>query len=194
MVIGDECSIWFGAVLRADLGPIRIGAHTNIQDNCVIHSETAAGTTVGERVTVGHGAVLHDCVVGDGSVIGIGRRGNRKAQLLRSKPPYTKWQRTELDRYIGGPLLTRWGDRYVVGGRKRMNGRGSKTSMCWLLDGQLHEFAELPSGGDTSYPGFVELDPRRAIMSWYSSHERDARGKTITAIYMADLRITEKTP
>ena len=130
----------------------------------------------------------------DGSVIGIGRRGNRKAQLLRSKPPYTKWQRTELDRYIGGPLLTRWGDRYVVGGRKRMNGRGSKTSMCWLLDGQLHEFAELPSGGDTSYPGFVELDPRRAIMSWYSSHERDARGKTITAIYMADLRITEKTP
>ena len=130
----------------------------------------------------------------DGSVIGIGRRGNRKAQLLRSKPPYTKWQRTELDRYIGGPLLTRWGDRYVVGGRKRMNGRGSKTSMCWLRDGQLHEFAELPSGGDTSYPGFVELDPRRAIMSWYSSHERDARGKTITAIYMADLRITEKPP
>ena len=71
MVIGDECSIWFGAVLRADLGPIRIGAHTNIQDNCVIHSETAAGTTVGERVTVGHGAVLHDCVIGDGSVIGM---------------------------------------------------------------------------------------------------------------------------
>ena len=58
-------------MLRADLGPIRLGAHTNIQDNCVIHSETAAGTTIGERVTVGHGAVLHDCVVGDGSVIGM---------------------------------------------------------------------------------------------------------------------------
>lgn len=71
VVVGDECSIWFGAVLRADLGPIRIGTHTNIQDNCVIHSETAAGTTVGQRVTVGHGAVLHDCVIGDGSVIGM---------------------------------------------------------------------------------------------------------------------------
>ena len=71
VVVGDECSIWFGAVLRADLGPIRIGSHTNIQDNCVIHSETAAGTTVGQRVTVGHGAVLHDCVIGDGSVIGM---------------------------------------------------------------------------------------------------------------------------
>ena len=76
VVVGDECSIWFGAVLRADLGPIRVGAHTNIQDNCVIHSETAAGTTIGARVTVGHGAVLHDCVVGDGSVIGM------KATLL----------------------------------------------------------------------------------------------------------------
>ena len=130
----------------------------------------------------------------DGSIIGIGRRGNRKAQLLRSKPPYTSWKRTELDRYIGGPLLARWGDRYVVGGRKRMGGRGSKTSMCWLLDGKLHEFAELPSGGDTSYPGLVEISPRRAIMSWYSSHERDARGRTITAIYMADLGITDESP
>ena len=61
--------------------------------------------------------------------------------------------------------------------------------MCWLVDDELHEFAELPSGGDNSYPGFVELSPRRAIVSWYSSHEKDADGKTITAIYMADLEI-----
>jgi hypothetical protein len=51
--------------------------------------------------------------------------------------------------------------------------------------------AELPSGGDSSYPGFVELSPNRAVMSWYSSHEKDADGKTITAIYMADLEIAE---
>jgi hypothetical protein len=63
--------------------------------------------------------------------------------------------------------------------------------MCWLVGDQLHEFAELPSGGDNSYPGFVALSPRRAIMSWYSSHEKDDTGQTITAIYMADLEISE---
>jgi hypothetical protein len=127
----------------------------------------------------------------DGSIIAIGRRGRDKAQLLRSERPYTKWQRKDLDRYIGGPLLTRWDGRYVVGGRKTIGGKESKTSMCWLVNDQLLEFAELPSGGDNSYPGFVELSPKRAIMSWYSSHEKDANGKTITAIYMADLEIVE---
>ncbi len=127
----------------------------------------------------------------DGSIIAVGRRGRAHAQLLRSKPPYTAWERKELDRYIGGPLLVRWGNRYVVGGRKTIGGRGPKTSMCWLVNDALHEFAELPSGGDTSYPGFVALSPTRAFMSWYSSHERDASGKTMTAIYMADLTIAE---
>mgnify|MGYP005849426493 CR=1 FL=1 len=125
----------------------------------------------------------------DGSILAIGRRGSGTAQLLRSKPPYAQWDRKELDRYIGGPLLARWGDRYVVGGRKNPGNQGPKTSMCWLANDALHEFAELPSGGDNSYPGFVELAPTRAIMSWYSSHEKDAGGKTITAIYMADLEI-----
>ena len=127
----------------------------------------------------------------DGGVIAIGRRGRDKAQLLRSERPYTQWERKDLDRYIGGPLLTRWDGRYVVGGRKTVGDRGPKTSMCWLVNDQLHEFAELPSGGDNSYPGFVELSPNRAIMSWYSSHERDANGKAITAIYMADLEIVD---
>jgi hypothetical protein len=127
----------------------------------------------------------------DGSIIAIGRRGRDNAQLLRFKPPYTQWQREELDRYIGGPLLARWGGHYVVGGRKNTDDRGPKTSMCWLVGDQLHEFAELPSGGDNSYPGFVELSPNRAVMSWYSSHEKGADGKTITAIYMADLEIVE---
>jgi hypothetical protein len=127
----------------------------------------------------------------DGSIVAIGRRGSGKAQLLRSKPPYSQWQHTELDRYIGGPLLARWGGRYVVGGRKTIDEKGPKTSMCWLVNDQLHEFAELPSGGDNSYPGFVEISPNRAVMSWYSSHETDANGKTITAIYMADLEIAE---
>ena len=127
----------------------------------------------------------------DGSVIATGRRGRGNAQLLRSREPYTQWERKGLDRYIGGPLLTRWGRRYVVGGRKIIGDKGATTSMCWLVDDQLHEFAELPSGGDNSYPGFVEFSPTRALMSWYSSHEKDGNGKAITAIYLADLEIVE---
>ena len=94
----------------------------------------------------------------DGSILAVGRRGSDQAQLLRSQPPYDQWDRRDLDRYIGGPLLTRWGDRWVVGGRNN-TGAGPKTSMCWLVEDQLHEFAELPSGGDNSYPGFIELSP-----------------------------------
>lgn len=76
VLIGDVevrpgASIWFGAVLRADLGPIRIGKESNVQDNCVIHAETEEGTVLEERVTVGHGAVLHDCRLGRGSLIGM---------------------------------------------------------------------------------------------------------------------------
>ncbi len=125
----------------------------------------------------------------DGSIVAIGRRGRTTAQLLKSEPPYTKWERKELDRSIGGPLLTRWGGRYVVGGRKTVGDKGPVTSLCWLVEDRLHEFAELPSGGDNSYPGFVEISPTRALMSWYSSHEKDENGKTMTAIYLADLEI-----
>lgn len=125
----------------------------------------------------------------DGNLLAIARRGSKPAQIVRSKPPYQEWDRRDLDRYIGGPLLVRWGDRLVVGGR-RSTDRGPKTSMCWLVDDQLHQFAELPSGGDNSYPGFLQLSPTRAVMSWYSSHEKDANEQPITAIYMADLEIT----
>ena len=129
------------------------------------------------------------CFEPDRSIVAVGRRGGKPAQLLRSKPPYTTWERKSFDRYIGGPLLAKWGTRYVVGGRKMMSGRGPKLSLYWLVDDSLREFAELPSGGDCSYPGFVALDDTHALVSWYSSHEKDASGKTITAIYMADLEI-----
>lgn len=71
VVVADGASVWFGAVLRADIGPIRIGARANVQDNCTVHSETADGTVLEDEVTVGHGAVLHDCRVGWRSVIGM---------------------------------------------------------------------------------------------------------------------------
>ena len=85
-------------------------------------------------------------------------------------------------------MLVPWGNRWVVGGR-RSTDRGPKTSVCWLVGDDLQEFAELPSGGDNSYPALLPLSPTKAAMSWYSSHEKDADGKPLTAIYMADLEI-----
>jgi hypothetical protein len=107
--------------------------------------------------------------------------------LLRSNPPYTTWKRTNLNRFIGGPLLTKWGNRYVVGGRKITPDRGPKTFLSWLDRERLTEFAELPSSGDNSYPGLVEMSRTRALVSYYSSHERDALDQPITAIYLAEL-------
>ena len=128
----------------------------------------------------------------DGSLLAIGRHGGGKSALLiRSKPPYTDWDRKSLDRPIGGPLVVKWGDHFIVGGRKTTKEKGAKTSLCWLIGDQLQEFAEFPSGGDNSYPGFVELSETRALVSYYSSHEKDEQGKTITAIYMAELTLSK---
>lgn len=70
--LGEESSVWFGAVLRADLAPISVGKHTNIQDNATVHVDTGAPCRVGDGVTVGHNAVLHGCTVEDGCLIGMG--------------------------------------------------------------------------------------------------------------------------
>jgi len=70
--VGENSSIWFGAVLRGDLAPIKIGPSCNLQDNVVVHSETEQGTVLQERVTVGHGAILHDCWIGRDTLIGMG--------------------------------------------------------------------------------------------------------------------------
>lgn len=124
-----------------------------------------------------------------GRVLAVARSGGgRNAQICRSNPPYRKWKRKNLDRYIGGPLLAKWDGRYLVGGRQVVKGR-AVTSLYWLVDDGLHEFARLPSGGDTSYPGFVQLSPTEALVSYYSSHEKDSTGKRITAIYLARLKL-----
>lgn len=71
--IGADSSIWFGTVIRGDDMPIRIGRATSIQDNSVIHVTSGVrGTTVGDRVTVGHRVILHACDVEDDCLIGMG--------------------------------------------------------------------------------------------------------------------------
>ena len=72
VTLGANSSVFFGAVLRGDRAPITIGAGTNIQDNCVVHVDYDHPVTVGENVTVGHGAILHGCTVGDNTLIGMG--------------------------------------------------------------------------------------------------------------------------
>ncbi|WCM92083.1 gamma carbonic anhydrase family protein [Acidovorax sp. NCPPB 2350] len=72
VVLGEEASVWFGAVLRGDNEALTIGAGTNVQDGSVLHSDPGQPLVLGEGVTVGHRVVLHGCTVGDGSLIGIG--------------------------------------------------------------------------------------------------------------------------
>ncbi|NLI16623.1 MAG: gamma carbonic anhydrase family protein [candidate division Zixibacteria bacterium] len=72
VILGEETSIWFGAVLRGDINQIKIGRFTNIQDNCVVHVSGDVPTVVGEYVTVGHGAIIHGGTIGDNCLIGMG--------------------------------------------------------------------------------------------------------------------------
>jgi hypothetical protein len=126
----------------------------------------------------------------DGSGLAIARHGSGLAAgLLQSPAPSGPWTRTDLGQSIGGPLLARWQNRWVVAGRRTPPGEGPRTAFWWLVDGQLQPLAELPSGGDNSYPGLVELADGRALISWYSSHEKDERGQPITAIYLAELSL-----
>lgn len=76
-IIGDvtleeDVSIWFGATVRGDVAPIKIGRRTNIQDNATVHVNRNTPTIIGEEVTVGHNAVVHACTIGDRCLIGMG--------------------------------------------------------------------------------------------------------------------------
>ncbi len=71
VTIEDGASIWFGAVLRGDFGRIYVGRGTSIQDNVVVHIMNDGDTFIGENVTVAHGAVLHNCTVKNGAIIGL---------------------------------------------------------------------------------------------------------------------------
>jgi carbonic anhydrase/acetyltransferase-like protein (isoleucine patch superfamily) len=71
--LGDESSVWFGAVIRGDVFPIRFGVRTNVQDGSVVHvTGGQAATTVGDDVTIGHMVLLHGCTIGDRCLIGMG--------------------------------------------------------------------------------------------------------------------------
>lgn len=73
VTVEEGVSIWFGAVLRGDMGSILVKAGANVQDNTVVHLKAEGSQAViGENATIGHGAILHDCTIGKGAIVGIG--------------------------------------------------------------------------------------------------------------------------
>ena len=130
----------------------------------------------------------------DGSALAVARSLSRgetwlPAQVCRSEPPYDTWTRTDLDRYIGGPLLKKWNEWYLVGGRKMIDKKNPVTTLYRLVDDQLEEIMELPSGGDNSYPGFVQTSETTGLVSFYSSHEGSGEKKAPCSIYLAELEL-----
>jgi len=133
VTLGENASVWFQSVLRADLNSIVIGAESNIQDGAIIHVADAYGTEIGQRVTVGHGAVIHACTVGDEVLVGmnavildgaqIGARSIIGANALVT----AGMQVPEGSLFLGSPgkvvrplsseeqaRLSSWAERYVI--------------------------------------------------------------------------------
>jgi carbonic anhydrase/acetyltransferase-like protein (isoleucine patch superfamily) len=72
IVIGAGASIWFGATLRGDNEEITVGAGSNVQENCVLHTDLGYPLVIGANCTIGHKAMLHGCTIGEGTLIGMG--------------------------------------------------------------------------------------------------------------------------
>ena len=84
IVLKENASVWFGAVLRGDNDPIVIGENSNVRDGAVMHTDIGCPLTLGANVTVGHQAMLHGCTVGDNSLIGIGATVLNGAKIGRN--------------------------------------------------------------------------------------------------------------
>ena len=72
VILEKGASIWFGTTIRGDNEDIRIGAGSNVQENCVFHTDPGCPLIIGENCTIGHKAMLHGCEIGDGSLVGMG--------------------------------------------------------------------------------------------------------------------------
>ncbi|PAX09526.1 gamma carbonic anhydrase family protein [Sphingomonas lenta] len=72
VVLGEQASVWFGAVIRGDNTTITVGARSNVQEGAMLHSDAGVPLTIGEDCTIGHHAILHGCTIGNRSLIGMG--------------------------------------------------------------------------------------------------------------------------
>lgn len=78
---GEECGVWYNAVIRGDINTIRIGNRTNVQDCSVVHVSFDADCTIGDNVTIGHGCIIHGCHIGNSTMIGMGSTILNHAQI-----------------------------------------------------------------------------------------------------------------
>ncbi len=86
----EGCSIYFGAVLRAEATDMVVGRFTNIQDNCVLHTDIGCPIAIGDGCTIGHGAIVHGCSIGDNTLVGMGAiilKRQQKSQKTASSAP-----------------------------------------------------------------------------------------------------------
>ncbi|WP_071673285.1 gamma carbonic anhydrase family protein [Nioella nitratireducens] len=81
VVLEAGASVWFGCTLRGDNEEIRVGAGSNVQENCVFHTDPGCPLSIGENCTIGHKAMLHGCTIGDGSLIGMGATVLNRAKI-----------------------------------------------------------------------------------------------------------------
>ncbi len=72
VILGEDVGIWFGTTLRGDNEPIIVGARSNIQEGVVVHTDPGKPVVIGEGCTIGHGAIVHGCTIGDNSLVGMG--------------------------------------------------------------------------------------------------------------------------
>ena len=72
VTLGNQIGIWYNAVVRGDSGSITIGDKSNVQDNCTIHTDPGHNVVIGEKVTIGHNAIVHGCTIGDNTIVGMG--------------------------------------------------------------------------------------------------------------------------
>ena len=84
IVVGAEAGIWFGVVARGDIERITIGARTNVQENCVLHTDSGYPLDIGDNCTIGHGAIVHGCTIGDNTLIGMGATVLNGARIGRN--------------------------------------------------------------------------------------------------------------
>jgi carbonic anhydrase/acetyltransferase-like protein (isoleucine patch superfamily) len=84
VVVGAESGIWFGVVMRGDIETITIGARSNVQENCILHTDRGYPLVIGDNCTIGHGAIVHGCTIGDNSLIGMGTTVLNGARIGRN--------------------------------------------------------------------------------------------------------------
>ena len=114
--IGASSSVWYNVVIRGDVAPIRIGKETNIQDGAVLHGTfEKCGATLGDRVTVGHLAMLHGCTIGRGTLVGMGSMVTEGSEfparsLIVGRP--AKVKRSLTDEEVA--LLEKSADNYLL--------------------------------------------------------------------------------